>query len=1056
MISLQSAIKRSSNVVVQHGLRSYSKKSSTIQTLFTTTTSSSNNINVQSSTSLIGRFVQNNSSSNNTSIQYFSTSSSSLSNVNAPKSRKELSESFLDGTSLVYIEDMYNAWKSDPNAVHPSWNSFFQSADFGAPAGEAYMSPPTLGTSSATKAGPSSASAVNLSQVSDSMRLLLLVRAYQVRGHSIATLDPLGLDIRPEPAELNPQRYGFTDADMDKPIYVGEGLISGFLSNNAPQTTLRQVLTRLRETYCSNIGVEYMHIQDREMCDWLREKFETPKSHQFNNDEKIKILERLAWADLFENFLGLKYKTQKRFGLDGCESLIPGMKALIDDSAQLGVNQIVIGMPHRGRLNVLANVVRKPLQAIFNEFNGGVVSLEGEYSGTGDVKYHLGTSYDRVTGRGNNVHLSLVANPSHLEAVNPVVEGKVRAKQHYSGDQERSKALAIVLHGDASMAGQGVVYETLHLSNLTHYSTGGTVHIVVNNQIGFTTNPSSSRSSQYCTDVGKAIDIPIFHVNGDDTESVVHVCKLAAEWRQKFKRDVIVDIVCYRRFGHNETDQPKFTQPLMYNKISQQVPVIEKYSQQLIGEGILTGDQFNQVKAVIREAYEKGYQEGIKYTPKASDWFDSHWEGIRNPLQTAEIKQTNISPKTVEILAKALCSLPEGFEAHATLKRLMKEKQEVFNNGQGFDWATAEAMAFGSLLMEGNHVRLSGQDVERGTFSHRHSVLHDQNTGDTYSPLQNITKVTGQPSAEITISNSSLSEFAVLGFELGYSLESPKSLVLWEAQFGDFSNSAQVIIDQFISSGEQKWMRQSGLVMLLPHGYDGAGPEHSSCRIERYLQLCDSDPNKIPAKEEAERKQLQHCNMQVLNCSTPANYFHALRRQLLRDFRKPLVISTPKWLLRLTQSFSSLKDFTETTSFTRVYGESQPNEIVAPEKVQRVVFCSGQVYYLLRAAREQSKVKDVAIIRVEQLHPFPFDLVQEQLQLYPNARAIWCQEEPMNMGAWNYIYHFFVSTFKSINRPFDLTYAGRPTSASPAVASHSLHKLQEETFLSEALGTKKK
>nr|AOE43335.1 oxoglutarate dehydrogenase [Coremiostelium polycephalum] len=976
--------------------------------------------------------------------------------INTPKSRKELSESFLDGTSSVYIEDMYNAWRKDPSSVHPSWNSFFQSADMGAPVGEAYMSPPSLGTSTATAATPSSSSSsqVNLKQVSDSMRLLLLIRAYQVRGHAISNLDPLGLEKRPVPPELLPEKYGFTEADMDTPIYVGDGLISGFLTNNAPQTTLRQVLTRLRQVYCSDIGIEYMHIQDREMCDWIREKFETPEKYKYNKDEKVEILERLSWADQFERFLGLKYKAQRRFGLDGCESLIPGMKALIDHSADMGVQEIVLGMPHRGRLNVLANVVRKPLPAIFNEFNGGVISIEGEYSGTGDVKYHLGTSYDRVTGRGKKVHLSLVANPSHLEAVNPVVEGKVRAKQTYSNDTDQQKVMAIQLHGDASVAGQGVVYETLHLSQLKNYSTGGTIHIVVNNQIGFTTNPTSSRSSMYCTDVAKTIDVPVFHVNGDNVEAVVQVCKLASEWRQRFKRDVIIDIVCYRRYGHNETDQPKFTQPIMYNKIEKQEPVIDLYSKQLISENILTQEQYLQMKNIIHEAYEKGYQEGMKYTPKASDWLESKWVGFKSPIQQGVPRKTGISQELVQSIGKVLTDIPAEFELHPTVKRLIKEKKEMFDSGSGFDWATAEALAFGSLLLDGVHVRLSGQDVERGTFSHRHSVLHDQRTDATYTPLKNLSNALKKPAAEYTVSNSSLSEFAVLGFELGYSLENPNALVLWEAQFGDFSNGAQVIIDQFISSGEQKWMRQSGLTMLLPHGYDGAGPEHSSCRFERYLQMCDSDPNKIPPPEEAERKQQQHSNWQVLNCSTPANYFHALRRQIQRDFRKPLIIATPKYLLRLTQSFSKVEEFSN-QHFTRVYPEAFPQDLVAPEKVQRLVFCSGQVYYHLLGAREQAKVKDTAIVRVEQLHPFPFDLVAEQLKHYPNAKVIWCQEEPMNMGPWNFVYPFFHSTFKSIDRPFNIQYAGRPSSASPAVASHSLHKLQLETFLSEALGTKK-
>ncbi|KAM9958667.1 hypothetical protein ACTFIW_012256 [Dictyostelium discoideum] len=977
---------------------------------------------------------------------------STVGGINQPKSRKELSESFLDGTSSTYVEDMFANWVKDPKSVHPSWASFFESSERGVPAGEAFMSPPTLGSSVATKATPSTyTSSGSPKQVSDSMRLLLLVRAYQVRGHALANLDPLGLEVKEEPAELNPAKYGFTEADMDRPIFVGEGLISGFLTNKQPETTLRQILKRLKETYCGDIGIEYMHIQDREMCDWIRDKFETSQPIEIPDKEKIKILERLSWADQFEGFLGLKYRATRRFGLDGCESLIPGMKAMIDTATEDGVESIVLGMPHRGRLNVLANVVRKPLPAIFNEFNGGVISIEGEYSATGDVKYHLGTSYDRVTSSGKKVHLSLVANPSHLEAVNPLVEGKVRAKQHYSKDTEQKKSMAVQLHGDASVAGQGVVYETLHLSNLDNYSTGGTVHIVVNNQIGFTTNPKYSRSSKYCTDVAKTIDIPVFHVNGDNVEAVVKVCKIAAEWRQKFKRDVFVDIVCYRKHGHNETDQPKFTQPIMYDKIGKQQPIIEKYSNKLIAEKVITQEQYLQMKNIIHESYEKGYQDGMKHVPNAEDWLESRWEGFKSPIELGNPGRTGIDQDLLQKIGKVLYTEPSGFEVHSTIKRLLKEKKDMFDKGTGFDWATAEALAFGSLLLDGNHVRLSGQDVERGTFSHRHAVWHDQKTDQTYAPLTKLAAALGKKdAAEFVASNSSLSEFAVLGFELGYSLENPDALILWEAQFGDFSNGAQVIIDQFISSGEQKWMRQSGLTMLLPHGYDGAGPEHSSCRIERYLQLCDSDPNKIPPKEEAERKQSQHSNMQVLNCSTPVNYFHALRRQVHRDFRKPLVIATPKYLLRYEKSFSTAKEFSN-DSFTRLYPEAFPDQINKPEKINRIVFCTGQVYYNLIASRESNNIKDVAIVRVEQLHPFPFDLVAEQLQHYPNAKAIWCQEEPMNMGYWNYIYPYFISTFKHINRPADITYTGRPSSASPAVASHTLHKLQLENFLSNAL-----
>eukprot|EP01111_Echinosteliopsis_oligospora_P000442 TRINITY_DN1046_c0_g1_i1.p1 TRINITY_DN1046_c0_g1~~TRINITY_DN1046_c0_g1_i1.p1 ORF type:complete len:1033 (-),score=255.52 TRINITY_DN1046_c0_g1_i1:43-3141(-) len=976
-----------------------------------------------------------------------------------PATRKELSESFLDGTSAVYVEEMFAAWKSNPSSVHKSWDVFFRQSEKGAAPGTAYMSPPTLGradyspsttSSSASSSAPTvSGSTDSLQRVNDSMRLVLLVRAYQVRGHSIATLDPLEIDIHEMPAELKPERYGFTEADMDREIYVGDNLISGFLSSGKHTTTLRSIIERLKQTYCGTIGVEYMHIQEREMCDWIRQRFETDQKYQLTPDQKKKTLERLAWADQFERFLNTKYKTHKRFGLDGCESLIPGTKALIDTAADLGVDSIVIGMPHRGRLNVLANVVRKPLPTIFSEFNGGVVTNEtDEYTLSGDVKYHLGTSYDRPTNSGKLIHLSLVANPSHLEAVAPVVEGKTRAKQFYAEDKDRSTVLPIIMHGDAAFAGQGVVYETLHLSHLKDYTTGGSIHIIVNNQIGFTTDPKSSRSSMYCTDVAKTIDCPIFHVNGDDPEAVVHVMQTAAEWRQTFKRDVIVDIICYRRYGHNEIDQPHFTQPLMYQKIDKMTPVLTKYSEQLKKEGVLTAEAYDTMMEHIHSVYEKGYEEGAKKIPAASDWLESKWTGFKSPAQLARISDTAVSADILQKIGKVISTVPEGFSLHNTIKRNWKDKATMFETGKAIDWATAEALAFGSLMLEGNHVRLSGQDVERGTFSHRHAVLHDQKDGKTYTPLASLD--TNQ--AAFSISNSSLSEFAVLGFELGYSLENPNSLILWEAQFGDFANGAQVIIDQFVSSGEQKWLRQSGLTMLLPHGYDGAGPEHSSARLERFLNLCDSDPNKPFSKEEGESKQIQHSNWQIVFCTTPANYFHVLRRQIHRDFRKPLVLMTSKYLLRYTPSFSTLSEMTvggEAPRFRRIYPESFPDQIVPVDKVKRVVFCSGQVYYNLLKARTDNNVKDVALIRLEQIYPFPFDLVSEQVALYPNAEMIWCQEEPMNMGAWGFVRAHFATVLKSSGK--SITYTGRPVSASPAVASPKVHDRQQSKFLSEAL-----
>eukprot|EP01113_Clastostelium_recurvatum_P005153 TRINITY_DN1229_c0_g1_i2.p1 TRINITY_DN1229_c0_g1~~TRINITY_DN1229_c0_g1_i2.p1 ORF type:complete len:1032 (+),score=379.58 TRINITY_DN1229_c0_g1_i2:101-3196(+) len=967
---------------------------------------------------------------------------------------KQLSESFINGTSAVYVEEMFHTWKKNPQAVHSSWDTYFKNVERGAPAGEAYMSPPTLHHGAPTPATPSaSVGAADVRQrVSDSMKLLLLVRAYQVRGHVLAKLDPLEIDNHPVPPELTIERYGFTQADLDREIFVGDNLISGFLSSNRQAITLREVLDTLKKTYCSTIGVEYMHIQEREKCDWMRERFETPTKYSFSSEEKKKILDRLCWADQFERFLGMKFKTQKRFGLDGCESFIPGMKHLIDTAADLGVQSVVIGMPHRGRLNVLANVVRKPLATIFSEFGDGVVTSD-ELNGSpmsGDVKYHLGTSYDRPTRSGKKIHLSLVANPSHLEAVNPVVEGKARAKQYLLQDVDRSKVMPILLHGDAAFAGQGVVYESLHLSELPNYTTGGTVHIVVNNQIGFTTDPRSSRSSLYCTDVAKTVDAPIFHVNGDDVEAVVHVMGLAAQWRQAFKKDVVIDLVCYRRFGHNEMDLPQFTQPLMYQKINQQNPIIKKYSEKLEQEGVLTHEDYQKMKADIQAILEREFKAGQEKKPQIKDWLESQWVGFKSPVQLPTIRNTGVAAEQLQKIGKVISTAPDTFTPHNNIIKNLGDKKAMFAGTKRFDWATAEALAFGSLLLEGVHVRLSGQDVERGTFSHRHAVLHDQKNGQTYTPLQNLVpswpKAVGMQPFQIT--NSSLSEFGVLGFELGYSLENPNALVMWEAQFGDFSNGAQVIVDQFLSSGEQKWMRQCGLVMLLPHGYDGAGPEHSSCRLERYLQLCDSDPNRIPSATEFKQgRDLQRANMHVVLCSTPANYFHVLRRQLTRDFRKPLVMPTHKWLLRYEASFSSMEDFSA-PEFKRIYPEAFPDTINEPKSVKRLVFCSGQVYYYLLKKRQTRKIKDVALVRVEQLHPFPFDLVAEQIAQYPKAEVIWCQEEPMNMGA----YPFVAPHFTTLLKGKQARYAGRPVSASPSVASHHTHEHQLISFLSEALG----
>ncbi|PKI62089.1 hypothetical protein CRG98_017462 [Punica granatum] len=894
--------------------------------------------------------------------------------VPRPVPLSRLTDSFLDGTSSVYLEELQRAWEADPNST-----------------------------------------------IQESMRLLLLVRAYQVNGHMKAKLDPLGLEEREIPDELDLALYGFTEADLDREFFIGVWRMAGFLSENRPVQTLRSILTRLEQAYCGSIGFEYMHIADREKCNWLRDKIETPTPMQYNRQRREVILDRLIWSTQFENFLATKWTTAKRFGLEGGETLIPGMKEMFDRAAYLGVESIVIGMPHRGRLNVLGNVVRKPLRQIFSEFSGGTKPVDevGLYTGTGDVKYHLGTSYDRPTRGGKRIHLSLVANPSHLEAVDPVVVGKTRAKQYYSNDVDRTKNMAILIHGDGSFAGQGVVYETLHLSALPNYTTGGTIHIVVNNQVAFTTDPRAGRSSQYCTDVAKALNVPIFHVNGDDVEAVVHACELAAEWRQTFHSDVVVDLVCYRRYGHNEIDEPSFTQPKMYKIIRSHPSSLEIYQKKLLESGQVTKDDIDKIQSKVNLILNEEFVASKDYVPKRRDWLSSHWFGFKSPEQLSRVRNTGVKPEILKNVGKAITTLPENFKPHRGVKKVYEQ--------------LAEALAFATLLVEGNHVRLSGQDVERGTFSHRHSVLHDQETGEKYCPLDHV--LSNQNDEMFTVSNSSLSEFGVLGFELGYSMENPNSLVIWEAQFGDFANGAQVIFDQFLSSGESKWLRQTGLAVLLPHGYDGQGPEHSSARLERFLQMSDDNPYVIPEMEPTLRKQIQECNWQVVNATTPANYFHVLRRQIHRDFRKPLIVMAPKNLLRHKDCKSNLSEFDD------VQGHPELSVIAL------------QVYYELDDERKKVGAKDVAICRVEQLCPFPYDLIQRELKRYPNAEIVWCQEEPMNMGAYSYIAPRLSTAMRDLGRGTfeDIKYVGRAPSAATATGFYQVHVKEQTELVQKAV-----
>uniref|UniRef100_A0A2Z5RE50 2-oxoglutarate dehydrogenase complex component E1 n=1 Tax=Reticulitermes speratus TaxID=60591 RepID=A0A2Z5RE50_9NEOP len=987
---------------------------------------------------------------------------SSTRHYNAPVQ----AEPFLNGSSSAYVEEMYNAWLADPKSVHVSWDSFFRNSAAGAAPGQAYQPPPSLAipgrnqvpvTSLTPYLGGSGVPAlggqIHEKVIDDHLAVQAIIRSYQARGHLVADLDPLGItyadlhgtytDRKGAPPEQVVRHHMLDEADMDRVFKLPS---TTFIGGKEKSLSLREILQRLETAYCRHIGCEFMFINSLEQCNWIRQKLESPGIMEMDNDEKRLILARLTRATGFESFLARKWSSEKRFGLEGCEILIPAMKQVIDKSTELGVESIVMGMPHRGRLNVLANVCRKPLEQIFTQF----AALEAADDGSGDVKYHLGTYIERLNRVTNkNIRLAVVANPSHLEAVDPVVQGKTRAEQFYRGDGEGKKVMSLLLHGDAAFCGQGIVYETFHLSDLPDYTTHGTVHIVVNNQIGFTTDPRHSRSSPYCTDVARVVNAPIFHVNSDDPESVMHVCKIAAEWRATFHKDVVIDIVCYRRNGHNEIDEPMFTQPLMYRKIKNTTPGLDKYAERLIQEGVVTPEEVKDVKDKYEKICEESYVNARKETHiKYKDWLDSPWSGFFEGKDPLKVSPTGLKEDTLVHIGKKMSSPPPNaaeFIIHKGIERILKSRMEMVE-ARVVDWALGEAMAFGSLLKEGIHVRLSGQDVERGTFSHRHHVLHHQAVDKaTYRPLCHLYPDQGP----YTVCNSSLSEFGVLGFELGYSMTNPNALVCWEAQFGDFNNTAQCIIDQFISSGQAKWVRQSGLVMLLPHALEGMGPEHSSARLERFLQMSSDDPDYFPPEsEEFAVRQLHDINWIVANCSTPANYFHILRRQIALPFRKPLILMTPKSLLRHPEARSSFDLMTENTEFLRVI----PEEGVStenPSAVKKLVFCSGKVYYDLKKARNEKNLdKDIAIARVEQISPFPYDLVKKECAKYPNAILCWAQEEAKNQGAWTYVQPRFNTT---LNGSRDISYAGRPTAASPATGSKMQHLRELKALLDDAM-----
>ena len=967
--------------------------------------------------------------------------------------------SFLYGGNAAFVEDLYAKWAVDPNSVDASWRAFFSSLQdrteevkaaagkrawtkAGVPAARPdWLSAidglwpaveAKVGAKVAERAAPTASAESVRAATLDSLRAIMMIRAYRMRGHLRANLDPLGIAIpEGDASELDPATYGFTEADYDRPIFLDYvlGLETG---------TLREILAILKRTYCADIGVQYMHISDPAQKAWLQERIEgRDKEINFTKEGKIAILKKLIEAEGFERFLHKRFPGTKRFGLDGGEAMVPALEQIIKRGGALGVRDIVIGMPHRGRLNVLAAVMAKPYQVIFHEFQGGS-TLPSDVEGSGDVKYHMGASSDRAFD-GNNVHLSLTANPSHLEIVNPVVLGKARAKQAFTLRENpeggRNHVLPLLLHGDAAFAGQGVIAECFTISGVKGYRTGGTVHFIVNNQIGFTTAPAFSRSSPYPSDVALMVEAPIFHVNGDDPEACVYVAKVATEFRQQFGKDVVIDMFCYRRFGHNEGDDPTMTSPLMYQKIKDHPSTRELYTRQLVSEGVATEDEVAGWIGEFDAFLDQEFEAGKVYKANKADWLDGKWAGLALPEGDDRRGETSVPMQKLVDLGQKITAIPASLDIHKTVKRAIENRRAAIEAGAGIDWATGEHLAFATLLDQGFPIRLAGQDSVRGTFVQRHCDLIDQTTEEHYQPLSNLRP--GQ--AHFEVIDSALSEEAVLGFEYGFSLADPKTLTLWEAQFGDFANGAQVVIDQFISSGERKWLRMSGLVLLLPHGYEGQGPEHSSARLERFLQLCAED------------------NMQVVNCSTPANYFHVLRRQLRREFRKPLIVMTPKSLLRHKKATSSLADMAEGSSFHRVLNDDAERgvntsvKLVEPDKIRRVVLCSGKVYYDLLDAREEKGVDDVYIMRLEQFYPWPVKSLSTELSRFPNAELVWCQEEPKNMGGWTFVDPWLELTLERLKvKAKRARYVGRPASASTAAGQMSRHMKELQTFLAEA------
>ncbi|MDA7544362.1 2-oxoglutarate dehydrogenase E1 component [Alphaproteobacteria bacterium] len=937
-----------------------------------------------------------------------------------------MNDSFLNSANAPYVAELYFKYTQNPKSIDDSWKRFFSSlkedelsiiSDFGGPEWKK-RDTNVIDDISFDKVVRSSSSVdFNSFKTStlDSIRALRLIRAYRINGHLIANLDPLNLHEKNYHPELDYKSYGFSENDFDREIFIDGSL-------GLETATLKEIIKILNKTYASSIGVEFLHIQSVEQKQWVQERIEEVNNKtNFTTQGKKAIFQRLVESELFEQYLDKKFLGTKRYGVEGGESMIPGIEQIVKQSCLADVQDIYFGTAHRGRLTLLATVLGMPYRGILSKFQGSL-NDPNEVLGSGDVKYHLGVSSDREFD-GKKIHLSLTPNPSHLEAVDPVVAGKVRARQTLLEDKMTNKVFGLLIHGDAAMAGQGIVAETFAMSQLRGFRTGGTIHFVINNQIGFTTTPHYGRSAPYCTEIAKMVQAPIFHVNGDDPEAVVHVCRLAAEYRNLFKEDVVVDMFCYRRSGHNEADEPMFTQPLMYKKIKKHATTLNIYKDQLVREEVLTEDEAKLRISDFKKFLDSEFELSKSYKPNKADWLDGTWTGFKTASFDARRGKTSSNEEDIKLIAKEIHSIPEEFTPHKRIKKIYNDRYQSIINEQNIDWATAEALAFASLLADGYGVRLSGQDVGRGTFSHRHAVLYDQENEERFVPLRHFREKQGL----FEIVDSFLSEFGVLGFEYGYSQADPKTLVIWEAQFGDFSNGAQTIIDQFITTGERKWLRMSGLTLLLPHGHEGQGPEHTSSRLERFLQMCAED------------------NIQVANPTSPANYFHILRRQMLRDFRKPLILMTPKSTLRHKNNTSSLDQFVNGSTFHRVLSDPVAQEF--KNKIDRIILCSGKIYFELQDRINELDIKNIHIVRIEQLYPFPYETLEEELQEFKNCEIIWCQEEPKNMGAWQFVEQRIQRSSIKIGIEKKLYFIGRRAAASPATGAFDRHLQNQKNII---------